>query len=639
MSNQGKIWDIREAYKKQRANTWTRSPSKGFWFGGGTPSASNVIQTVNMDSTGNATDFGDLSRAAVRNVANSSSVRGVVAFGGTSDNTIHYNDLKSGGNTSSFGDLSTARDYLMSHGGVETRVTFSGGSAPGSPYASSNVIDVVSPQTTGNAVDFGDCTVARNAGAGGGNETRGVCFAGYLYPSNTVNNVIDFVNFASFGNASDFGDLSSAQNYNNGVGGKVRAFSMGGSNYPGYSSQIDFVTIATTGNSSDFGDLTFTDHRNYAGGSCENKIKALVGGGSPATNTISFITQATAGNSSDFGDLTTAIRENNSGATSNNHSGITDENMIQRPSVTYMPGSGRALFNGGQTAPSDALVSTVEMFHIPTAGNAVDFGELNKIVSNGPGNGASNTRSIIYTGYSPASPYYDNTIQATTFSSLGNYFDFGDPTQQRYSNSYGNIGSPTRAIFMGGYAPGSPYYVNIIDYVTIATVGNGTDFGDLAAATTNVGGCGSSVRGIGMGGYTGSQDDTIQYVTIASTGNATDFGNLTAAKSQGSGVSSSTRGVLGGGNAPSASNVIEYVTIASTGNGTDFGDLTQARKAMASASNSNRGLFMGGAAPSKVNTVDFITIASTGDATDFGDLTTATGESAGTSDSHGGLQA
>ena len=340
MSNQGKIWDIREAYKKQRANTWTRSPSKGFWFGGGTPSASNVIQTVNMDSTGNATDFGDLSRAAVRNVANSSSVRGVVAFGGTSDNTIHYNDLKSGGNTSSFGDLSTARDYLMSHGGVETRVTFSGGSAPGSPYASSNVIDVVSPQTTGNAVDFGDCTVARNAGAGGGNETRGVCFAGYLYPSNTVNNVIDFVNFASFGNASDFGDLSSAQNYNNGVGGKVRAFSMGGSNYPGYSSQIDFVTIATTGNSSDFGDLTFTDHRNYAGGSCENKIKALVGGGSPATNTISFITQATAGNSSDFGDLTTAIRENNSGATSNNHSGITDENMIQRPSVTYMPGSG-----------------------------------------------------------------------------------------------------------------------------------------------------------------------------------------------------------------------------------------------------------------------------------------------------------
>jgi hypothetical protein len=304
-----------------------------------------------------------------------------------------------------------------------------------------------------------------------------------------------------------------------------------------------------------------------------------------------------------------------------------------------MPGSGRALFNGGQTAPADALVSTVEMFHIPTAGNAVDFGELNTVVSNGPGNGASNTRSIIYTGYSPASPYYDNTIQATTFASFGNYFDFGDPTQQRYANSYGNIGSPTRAIFMGGYAPGSPYYVNIIDYVTIATVGNGTDFGDLAAATNNVAGCGSSTRGIGMGGYTGSQDDTIQYVTIASTGNATDFGNLTAAKSGGAGVSSSTRGVLGGGNTGSVTNVIEYVTIASTGNGTDFGDLTQARKSLVSASNSDRGLFMGGATPSKVNTVDFITIASTGDATDFGDLTVATRESGGTSDSHGGLQA
>ena len=39
-----------------------------------------------------------------------------------------------------------------------------------------------------------------------------------------------------------------------------------------------------------------------------------------------------------------------------------------------------------------------------------------------------------------------------------------------------------RAVFAGGYNK-----VNVIDYVTIATTGNATDFGDLLAGAQGVG--------------------------------------------------------------------------------------------------------------------------------------------------------
>ena len=62
----------------------------------------------------------------------------------------------------------------------------------------------------------------------------------------------------------------------------------------------------------------------------------------------------------------------------------------------------------------------------------------------------------------------------------------------------------------------------------------------------------------------------ISYVTIASTGNATDFGDLGASKQFCSGTSNSTRGVIQLGE--SFSNTLEYITIASTGNSSVFGN-------------------------------------------------------------------
>ena len=628
------IWDIKEIYNLQRSNQWAFKGDRCVFGGGYTsPADLNTIDFMSAAAGGTAADFGDLTAARGTMQDNyGTHTRGIFA-GGKNLNTIDFVTIATTGDATDFGDLLQTRRYVAG-GGNATRGIYGGGISPNPSNGHYDIIEYLTGASTGNTADFGDLTQTLERLCSLSSPTRQVWAAGAV-PGDTVQNTIQFVSTATMGNAIDFGDLGTAKYGPMGVSDGIRGLVCGGNaGAPGHAdfNHIESINFATAGNASDFGDLSGAYLASGSASAGTGATRGFVGHDGGATG-VDMIQISTGGNGTDFGDI--SVARGGYAGVSNGHGGLgTDD--IQRPSVTYMPGSGRALFNGGQLG-NDALTSTVEMFHISTAGNAVDFGELNTVVSNGPGNGASNTRSVMYTGYSPASPYYDNTIQATTFSSFGNYFDFGDPTQQRYATSYGNIGSPTRAVFMGGYAPGSPYYVNIIDYITIATVGNGTDFGDLAAATNNMAGCGSSTRGIGMGGYTGSQDDTIQYVTIASTGNATDFGNLTAAKNQGAGVSSSTRGIMGGGKTPTALNVIEYITIASTGNGTDFGDLTQARNSIASASSSDRGVFMGGSTPSKVNTVDFITIASTGDAADFGDLTVATREAGGTSDSHGGL--
>jgi hypothetical protein len=92
-----------------------------------------------------------------------------------------------------------------------------------------------------------------------------------------------------------------------------------------------------------------------------------------------------------------------------------------------------------------------------------------------------------------------------------------------------------------------------------------------------------------FGGGTGS-NNVIEYITIASTGNSTDFGDLTVGRYGLSGTSNATRGIFGGGDTGSLSNIIDYVTIASTGNATDFGDLTIARYALGACSNAHGGL-------------------------------------------------
>jgi hypothetical protein len=84
--------------------------------------------------------------------------------------------------------------------------------------------------------------------------------------------------------------------------------------------------------------------------------------------------------------------------------------------------------------------------------------------------------------------------------------------------------------------------------------------------------------------------NTVHYITIATTGNSTDFGDLSQTKTALTAAASSTRATFAGGSDGSNTNVIDYFTIASTGNATDFGDLVLARQSPAGCSNCHGGI-------------------------------------------------
>ena len=196
-------------------------------------------------------------------------------------------------------------------------------------------------------------------------------------------------------------------------------------------------------------------------------------------------------------------------------------------------------------------------------------------------------------------------------------------------------GSARGLIASGRISSGTPS--DVIDYVTISTTGNATDFGNVNQAAESLfnGECASKVRLIKWGGYPGTHVNTIEYITFSTLGDAVDFGDMTHTVRGGGSLSNATRGVAAGGLNPTHLNNIDYITIASTGNATDFGDTGGGAEMQPPVSNSTRGVF--GARHSSSTVMEYITIASAGNTTDFGtdDAIQSSGGSA--SNSHGGL--
>ena len=303
----------------------------------------------------------------------------------------------------------------------------------------------------------------------------------------------------------------------------------------------------------------------------------------------------------------------------------------------FTPTLALAAFMGGYTT-GDGLTNTIDYINFASTGNASDFGDLISVMRNGSkGSVSSSTRGVVGGGATGSDAEY-NIIQYITFASVGNATDFGDLTQIR--ESLGGCSSSTRGIFAGGLkgTPDNTNY-NIIDYITIASTGNATDFGDLLDITRNLGGAGSSTRGVFAGGEapTSADINVIQYITIASAGNATDFGDLSSTGIKAACCSNSTRMLMGAIQTFSAgTDAIEYITIASTGNSTDFGDLTISKTGRAAASSSTLGVWAGGQSAYD-NTIDYVNIGTTGNASDWGNLTSVRGSvSGGTSSVHGG---
>jgi hypothetical protein len=323
---------------------------------------------------------------------------------------------------------------------------------------------------------------------------------------------------------------------------------------------------------------------------------------------------------------------------------FTSQNFLTLPKGdTTQRGRGRGVYMLGYSGtPSAGNNDRIDYINIQSQGNSIRFGSLtaNRYSL---GAGANSTRGLFTGGYvEGASPDTDvNIIEFITIATEGNATDFGDRTQVGRIPACAS--NDTRCV-MASAKTGAGNQ-DTIDFVTFSTIGNATGFGDLTSARTAMCmSCNSTTRGIFSGGYQPSPVsaaiNTIEFITFATIGNGSDFGDLTSAARNSSGgtASSSTRGLIGlGFVSPARVNSIDFVTMASTGNAADFGDLTLVRNNYGSLSNSTRGVFLGGNDP-YTNTIDFVTISTTGNASEFGDVSvTQSGLGAAGSDSHGGL--
>ena len=306
--------------------------------------------------------------------------------------------------------------------------------------------------------------------------------------------------------------------------------------------------------------------------------------------------------------------------------------------------SGRGIFGGGQPAIGAGTEDPIQYIQIQSKGNSQFFGELAST-----GHGAANTsccssstRGLFNGGSSPNTSYM-NVIEYITIASSGNGINFGDlTTRVAYHTS---TSSSTRGVFMGGYV-GQPsqYTSNTICYVEISTLGDAKDFGDLQNKSYSPAGASNGVRGMYAGGTYEPYNafSNIESFNIASTGNASNFGDLTEQRYGPSGSSNRTRMIVAGGrNESVATKSIDCITMASEGNAVDFGSMTIDKERGCSVASQTRCVFAAGdrhPASGATNTIEFIEIATGGNAEDFGDMMTETQYAMGScSDSHGGL--
>ena len=324
----------------------------------------------------------------------------------------------------------------------------------------------------------------------------------------------------------------------------------------------------TTRFNQDFGTLEFFDGNNwktvnsYARGGAAGR-GLFAGGTTPgAIATIQRVQISTRGNAQYFGDRT-----------------------IAKGIVSGFGNETRGVFAGGSTS---GFTDIIDYVTTASGGNATDFGNL-ATAAGYMGSLSSSTRGITTNEYTPT---LSNKIQYVEINTIGNAQDFGDLSLARIP--FGSAtSSPTRGVVGGGWVPGNRS--STIDYITIAAKGNAIDFGDLTQRKSACTAGSTGTRGVWAGGYLNispllAHYKTIEYITIASGGNGIDFGERTFAGAYSGAASSHTRLVTCMGFTPTLTNRMDSIEMNTGGDAVEFGDAVTAANAPGGCSDSHGGL-------------------------------------------------
>ena len=289
-----------------------------------------------------------------------------------------------------------------------------------------------------------------------------------------LSDFIGYFDIKTTGNSQDFADLLEVKYQLTAGAGDGRALQPGGRNTNGntHTDRIEYWAIGTQANAQDFGNMA--DSEGWSGHQAAgNGVRLLMSGGNGSTNadaglnTIQYVTIANTGDTSDFGDMAHAIR--------GSHASMSSET--------------KCFFVGGKVHHSlsnDGPKDTRCFVTIDTTGNSSDFGDLD-VERWSHGSGGDETRAILWGGRKNPSNTAHNDITYFSMETQGNTSDFGDISGcSTYDGGAGGIcGDNTKALtFAAEITGGSSSTVDTINYITVQTTGNSSDFGDLDSAHT-----------------------------------------------------------------------------------------------------------------------------------------------------------
>ena len=195
---------------------------------------------------------------------------------------------------------------------------------------------------------------------------------------------------------------------------------------------------------------------------------------------------------------------------------------MQLPSgpTEFRGGRGRAIVFVGATPSATTLI---DAFNTATSGNAFDFGDhrFGSSISAGMGHAADGVRGLLAGGY--VAPVNLGTIDFINIATTGSSSLFGE-FDDGSTGGYFPMASPTRAVF-GRARQG-------LNYINFTTGGKTISFGSMTGdpRTGHIASCSNSTRGIMAGGESPSPSkvNTITYITLATLGDGVDFGDLSA---------------------------------------------------------------------------------------------------------------
>lgn len=273
----------------------------------------NIIEYIAISTLGGATYFGDLTLERAWAGATSNGLNDQAVDGGGSDAptqfaTLDWFTITSPGNATAVMSLTARHQLTAGSNGTGDRGVFCGGLTI-NPLVAYKIMDYVTISTKSVVNFFGNLTdTSRAMGGAMCNDTKIIFKMGLTTLYGTYTNVMEVITVSTTGNAVDFGDAATGTRgsdcTSNDTGG--RGIIVGGQpSSPNRTDAIEWVNISvSTGNGTAFGTLS-TARRRLAATSNGAGDRGVFGGGDGdgALDLIEYITISTGGAAEIFGEL------------------------------------------------------------------------------------------------------------------------------------------------------------------------------------------------------------------------------------------------------------------------------------------------------------------------------------------------